>query len=69
MPQETEKPNGDEQEEEQLTPRTFRDEIDTVIETHRDHDVADRELMDIMWSRIQRLDGTIEEETPYVWES
>ena len=68
MSQDEEETNGDGGEVEQLTPRMFRNELDDIIEIYRDDNVAKIELMDIMWSRIKKLDMKEEKETEYVWE-
>jgi len=59
----TSKDNNDGKE--QLTPRTFRDGLDEIVESHRESGVNTDEIMNIMWTRIVELDRETERRTPY----
>jgi hypothetical protein len=58
----------EEQEEEQQDLRSFRDELDGLIEECMESGVGEDEIQEIMWSRIIDIDRSREEETRYLWE-
>jgi hypothetical protein len=65
---EEENTEEEEQEEEQQDLRSFRDELDDLIEEYMESGVDEDEIQEMMWSRIIDIDRSREEETRYLWE-